>query len=80
MCVLRATSPLRFALIAWLCYGAMFVFPPSACRSDERRGEGNRHRLATSDVFLPAPRELIQQLNRAQQSLDAGRYSDAVSR
>lgn len=80
MCVLRATSPLRFALIAWLCYGAMFVFPPSACRSDERRGAGNRHRLATSDVFLPAPRELIQQLNRAQQSLDAGRYSDAVSR
>jgi len=49
-------------------------------QADELEDLRDGHRVPTSDVFLPAPRELIQQLNHAKRSLGMGRYSDAVSR
>lgn len=48
--------------------------------ADERDNSKNTQPTPTSDIFLPAPRELNQHLNRAKRSLDEGHYSDAVSR
>ena len=75
-----ARSLIRCILLLGMCYAAAVRPYGNTARADERDRIRERHRLASSDVFLPAPRELIQQLNRAKQSLEAERYSDAVFR